>query len=400
MSEIKIILENNRGKEEIIDNPVQDKKNNPEFFDDLRKDKKNPMPFSAPFGVKIRLSIFGDSHGKKIGFFLEGIPKNTKISEKEIQDEVDKRRSVSGLSTARQEADKIHIISGIKNRKTTGEKIRIEIFNTSTHSKSYENIRLTPRPGHADFTARKKYASVFDYRGGGFASGRMTACMVAAGAIAKKILNSRGVEIRAFTKQIGNIAINRELSFTEIKKNVYSNLVRCPDKKIAEKMIKEIEKAKSEKNSVGGIVECAINGLPIGLGEPLFNSAESVLSHAMFSIPAVKGVEFGAGFYAAKMKGSEHNDPFYIDKNKNIKAKTNNSGGILGGITNSMPVVFRLAIKPTASIGIEQDTINIKTLKNEKITISGRHDPCIVIRVPPVAEALSALVMLDLWERM
>lgn len=399
MSEIKIILEKDN-KEIIFENPVEDKKNDSEYFDNLRKSGENPMPLSAPFGEKIKLSIFGDSHGKKIGFFLNGIPKNIKISEKEIQDEVDKRRSVSGLSTARQEADKIRIISGIENDLTTGEKIRIEIFNTSAHSKSYENIRLTPRPGHADFTARAKYASVFDYRGGGFASGRMTACMVAAGAIAKKILKNRAVEICAYTKQIGDISIDKELSFAEIKKNAYSNLVRCPNKAIAGKMVQEIEKAKSENNSVGGIVECVINGLPVGLGEPLFNSVESVLSHAMFSIPAVKGIEFGAGFQATRMKGSEHNDPFYIDENRNIKTKTNNSGGILGGITNSMPIIFRLAIKPTASIGIEQDTINIKTLKNEKITISGRHDPCIVIRVPPVAEALSALVMLDLWERM
>ena len=399
MSEIKIILENNLGKEIIFEDPVKDKKDDPEYFDNLRKSGANPMPLSAPLGKKIKLSIFGDSHGKKIGFFLDGIPKNIKISKKEIQGEVDKRRSVSGLSTARQEADEIRIISGIENGQTTGEKIRIEIFNTSIHSKSYENIRLTPRPGHADFTARAKYASVFDYRGGGFASGRMTACMVAAGAIAKKILKNRGVEICAFTKQIGNIALNKELSFAEIKKNAYSNLVRCPDKAIAEKMVQEIEKAKSKKDSIGGIVECVIDGLPVGLGEPLFNSVESVLSHAMFSIPAVKGMEFGAGFHAAAMRGSEHNDPFYIDKNGNIKTKTNSSGGILGGITNSMPVVFRLAIKPTASIGIKQDTVNIKTLKNEKITISGRHDPCIVIRVPPVAEALSALVMLDLWER-
>lgn len=398
MSEIKIILEKN-SKEVIIKNPVQDKKDDPEFFDDLRKSGANPMPLSAPFGERIKLSIFGDSHGKKIGFFLDGIPKDVKISKKEIQDEADKRRSVSGLSTARQEADEIHIISGIENGKTTGGKIRIEIFNMSTHSKSYENIRLTPRPGHADFTARAKYASVFDYRGGGFASGRMTACMVAAGAIAKKILKERGVEICAYTKQVGKVALKKELNFSEIKKNAYSNLVRCPDKTIAEKMVQEIEMAKSKKDSIGGIVECVINGLPVGLGEPLFNSAESVLSHAMFSIPAVKGIEFGAGFHAVAMRGSEHNDPFYINKNRNIKTKTNNSGGILGGITNSMPVIFRLAIKPTASIGIEQDTVNIKTLKNEKITISGRHDPCIVIRVPPVAEALSALVMLDLWKR-
>ncbi|MCK5039413.1 MAG: 3-phosphoshikimate 1-carboxyvinyltransferase [Candidatus Aenigmarchaeota archaeon] len=381
----------------IIQNPICIKKSYPVFYDDMRKLGANIMPLCAPLGKKIKLSIYGDSHGRKIGFLLEGIPKNIKIADEDIQKEVDKRRSISHLSTARTEEDKIHVISGIKDESTTGDAIKIEIFNKNVHSGSYESIKHTPRPGHADFTAREKYASIFDYNGGGFASGRLTACLVAAGAVAKKILNNKGIQICAYTKQIGDVILDEQPNFEEIQKNTYSNLVRCPDQTIAKKMTEKIEETKNNNDSVGGIVECIISGLPVGLGEPLFDSVESIISHAIFSIPAVKAIEFGSGFNAATLQGSKHNDEFYFDKDNTIHTYTNNAGGILGGITNSMPVVFRVAIKPTASISKEQRTVNLSTYQNTKITVGGRHDPCIAIRVPPIAEAMAAISILDLY---
>jgi len=383
----------------VISNPTCVKKSYPEFFDDIRKLGVNLIPITSPFGKRIQLSVYGDSHGKKIGAEIKGIPKGVKITKREIQSEMEKRRSISDLSTDRKEPDKIRVIKGIKRGVTTGEPIKIEILNKNVHSRSYELIKTTPRPGHADFTARTKYASVFDYRGGGFASGRMTAAMVAAGAIAKKFLKERGIKIRAYVRQIGDIRLNKELNFQEIEKNTYSNPVRCPDSKIAKRMEKRIKNVKKKGDSIGGIVECRIIGLPVGIGEPLFYSVESVISQAMFSIPGIKGVEFGSGFRAVEMLGSEHNDPFSFDKNKNIITKSNNSGGILGGITNSMPVYFRIAVKPTSSIGIEQETIDLQTFQETKIKVRGRHDPCIAIRVPPIVEAMTAISIADLYLR-
>lgn len=385
--------------ETIIDDPICVKKSYPSFFDDLRNLGINPMPITSSFGNKIKLSIYGDSHGKKIGVLLAGIPKGICISGEEIQQEVDKRKSISPLSTPRKEDDLIQIKRGIKNNVTTGEIIKIEIINRNTNSGSYEKIKNMPRPGHADFTAKAKYASVFDHRGGGFSSGRMTACMVASGAIAKKILVNRGIIISAYTIQIGDVVLRKKIGSDDIKRNTYNNFVRCPDKKTARKMAEEINNAKEKRDSVGGTVECRIVGLPIGLGEPLFDSLESVISHAMFSIPAVKGIEFGSGFSGARMKGSEHNDSFYFDEDNNILTRTNNAGGILGGIADGMPLVFRIAIKPTASIGIEQETVDLATRKNVKITIEGRHDPCIAIRIPPIVEAMAAISILDLINR-
>lgn len=383
-------------EETIIEDPVCVRKSYPGFFDDLRKLGVNPMPITSAFGKKIKLSIYGDSHGKKIGALLGGIPKGIKVSRSEIQKEVDKRRSLSSLTTPRREADQIQIKDGIKNGVTTGEMIKIEILNQNINPGSYEKLKNTPRPGHADYTAQTKYASVFDYRGGGFSSGRMTACMVAAGAIAKKILARQGIKINAYTVQIGNVNLKEKINFENIEKNTYSNFVRCPDNKTAQKMAEEINRAKEKKDSVGGTVECRVAGLPIGLGEPLFNSLESVISQAIFSIPAVKGIEFGSGFFGSKTTGSKNNDAFYFNEDGNILTRTNNAGGILGGIANGMPLVFRIAIKPTASIGIEQETVDLVVRKNVKIVVEGRHDPCIAIRVPPIVEAMAAISILDL----
>jgi len=381
--------------ETVIENPMCIKKSYPEFFDDFRKLGADVMAVTDSFGKKFNMTVYGESHGKRIGVVIKGCLKDVEITPEYIQKELDKRRSRGSLSTSRREKDSVKILGGISEGKTTGGDIKMEIENRDVSSKSYDEIRYTPRPGHADYTAREKYASVFDYRGGGFSSGRMTACMVMAGAIAKKVLERKGVKILAYTKKIGNVELEKEPSDEEIEKN--SNEVKCPDKETAEKMKEAIEKVKTENDSIGGEIRCGIKGLPVGVGEPLFGSVESVISHAMFSIPAVKGVEFGAGFKASGMKGSEHNDPFYAENG--IKTKTNNAGGILGGMANGMPVVFNIAIKPTASIGKEQDTVNLNSMENVKISIGGRHDPCIVIRAVPVVEAMTAISILNLMMR-
>ena len=385
--------------ETVINDPICIKKSYPNYFDDLRKLGVNVVPITSEFGKIVKMTIYGDSHGKKVGVCLEGIPAGIQISRPQIQEEVDKRKSISSLTTPRRETDAVKIVQGIRNNLTTGEKINLEILNKNVNSHSYELIKNTPRPGHADLAVRTKYASVFDYRGGGFASGRMTVCMVAAGSIAKKILVNNGIKIIAFTKQVGNVKMSKNPSFKDLEKNTYKNLARCPDNKVALKMIKKIEETKKKNDSIGGIVECMIIGLPVGLGEPLFNSMESVLSQAMFSIPAIKAVEFGSGFKSVTMSGSKHNDSFHFDENDNIISSSNNAGGILGGITTGMPIIFRIAVKPTASIGSVQNTVSFETCRDAKITVGGRHDPCIVIRVPPVAEAMASISILDLLYR-
>jgi len=377
----------------IIENPTCIKKSYPRFFDDMRKLGADVTSVTNSFGEKFNITVYGESHGKRIGVVIKGCPK-IEITPEEIQKELDKRRSRGSLSTSRREKDQIKVISGIIEGKTTGGEIKLEIDNKDVSSKAYDDIKDKPRPGHADYTGREKYASVFDYRGGGFFSGRMTACMVMAGAIAKKILSRKGVKVLAYTKKIGG-AETGEISNEQIEKNTYSNEVKCPEKETAEKIKQIIEKVKSENDSIGGEIECRIIGMPVGVGEPIFSSVESVVSHSMFSIPAVKGIEFGSGFKVSGMKGSENNDAFTVGG----KTKTNNAGGILGGITDGMSVVFRIAVKPTASIGKEQTTIDLAGMQETKITVGGRHDPCIVIRAVPVVESMAAISILDLMMR-
>lgn len=384
--------------ETIVGNPIAVKKSYPSFFDDFRKLGADAMTLSNSFGNNLKMRIIGESHGKRIGVTLEGVPKGIEITQEFIQDELEKRKSTSSLSTPRKEEDKVKIASGIVDGKTNGEIIRMEIENIDAKSEHYEKIKYLPRPGHADYTARTKYASVFDHRGGGFLSGRMTACFVMAGAVAKQILEKINAKVLAHVVQIDGIKVERELSNEEIEKNSYLNLVRCADLEKAIEMQKAIEKIKSEGDSLGGIIECRVLNLPIGIGEPVFYSIESVIAQAMFSIPAVKGIEFGAGFKAACMKGSEHNDSIKIE-NKKIVTATNNAGGILGGISNGMPVVFRVVVKPTPSIVKEQETINIRKMQPEKIRVNGRHDPCISIRAPIVVEAMTAFAIADLLLR-
>ncbi|MHA1266761.1 MAG: chorismate synthase [Candidatus Helarchaeota archaeon] len=349
------------------------------------------------FGSNFVIVSFGESHGKCVGVVIDGCPAGLKLNVAQIQAELDRRRpGQSNITSPRKEIDRVEILSGIFNGYTTGAPITLIVENKDVDSSKYEKIKHTPRPGHADFTAWKKYGGFHDYRGGGRFSGRITISFVLAGAVAKQILNSLlQIEILAHTVAIGGISLDRTLSFDEIKQNVNSNIVRCADPEIAKKMIHRIEEIKKEGDSVGGIIEVICTNIPVGLGEPIFRNLESELSRLLFSIPAVKGVEFGAGFRAAELTGSQHNDNFIIESGQ-IKTETNNAGGILGGISTGMPIVCRIAIKPTASISKPQKSVDLTTNKPAEIVIEGRHDPVIVPRAVPIVESSMAIVLTDL----
>ena len=354
---------------------------------------------SGVWGNKIKYSIFGESHGKAIGITIDGLQSGIEIDLDEVNKEM--RRRAPGrnkLSTARAEKDEFEILSGIFNGKTTGTPICAIIRNSDKHSKDYEKTKNLMRPGHADYTGFVKYDGFNDYRGGGHFSGRLTAPIVFAGAIAKQVLGKNNILVGSHIKSIGNIE-EEYFNPIDIKEDTLKTLKNKEfatiDDSKGKLMQEEILKAKEDMNSVGGIIECAILNLPSGIGSPFFGSVESVLSSLLFSVPAVKGVEFGAGFNISKMRGNEANDEFYMD-GENIKTYTNNNGGILGGITSGMPVIFRTAFKPTPSIAKEQRTINIETRENTTIKIEGRHDPCIVQRAIPVIEAVAAMGILEL----
>jgi len=316
------------------------------------------------FGRAFRVSIFGESHGPSVGITIDGCPAGLPLSEDDFSIDLERRKGgIQKGTTPRKEDDKPIFITGVFNNKTTGAPLTILFENKNTRSTDYDKQRAVPRPGHADFVANKKFGGQEDYRGGGHFSGRLTVCLVAVGVIAKKILQ--------------NISI--EAAITEVG---------------GEKDIeKGLQKAIDAKDSVGGIVECKVTGLPAGLGEPFFDSVESVIGHAAFSIPAIKGIEFGAGFGAAKMLGSQHND---VIENASGHTKTNNAGGVVGGITNGNDLVFRVVVKPTSSTPKEQESWNWETAQVEKFSIKGRHDLCIALRVPPVLEAVTAIVLADL----
>lgn len=354
---------------------------------------------SGVWGSKIKYSIFGESHGEAIGITIDGLQPGIELNLEEINREM--RRRAPGknkLSTPRQEKDEFQILSGYFNNKTTGTPLCTVISNSDHHSKDYEKTKDLMRPGHADYTGKVKYGGFNDYRGGGHFSGRITAPIVFAGALAKQIIGKKGIMIGSHIKSIGTVG---EEYFDEvnIKEDLLKELSQKEFPTIDEEkglsMQQEILNAREKLNSIGGIVECAILNLPPGVGSPFFGSVESVLSSLLFSIPAVKGVEFGAGFRISKMKGSVANDEFYIEDGT-IKTYTNNNGGILGGITNGMPVIFRVAFKPTPSIAQEQKTVDICKNKNTTIEIQGRHDPCIVQRAVPVVEAVAAMGILEL----
>ncbi len=349
------------------------------------------------WGKSLRLSIFGESHGEAIGVVIDGIPAGTELNMEEIQREMLRRApGQDALSTPRKEKDEVQILSGFLNGKTTGTPLAGVIFNTNTRSKDYTPELL--RPGHADFTGFVKYGENHDYRGGGHFSGRITAPLVFAGAIAKQILKQRGVTIGSHLLQIGKV-LDTPLDGVRLDAETLDRLREknfpVLDDGAGEKMQEWILAKKEEQDSVGGVVECGVVGLPTGLGDPFFGSVESRISQMMFSIPAVKGIEFGAGFGFATLCGSEANDAFQVTDGK-IDTKTNHNGGINGGITNGMPLLFRVAVKPTPSIGKEQQTVNLKTMENTTLSVKGRHDPCIVHRAAVVVEAGTALALLDM----
>lgn len=354
---------------------------------------------SGMWGSKIKLSIFGESHGNAIGITIDGLPAGFSIDMDKIMMEMSRRApGKSSLSTPRKESDIPEILSGYFEGKTTGTPLCAIIRNSNTKSKDYSKLKDVMRPGHADYTGAVRYKGFNDYRGGGHFSGRITAPLVFAGAICKQILEVKGIIVSAHINSIGKI---KDCSFLEsdisdeLLNSFKEKELPLINTKLEDEMRQEILSTRSSGDSIGGTIECAILGVSPGIGDPFFDSVESTLAHLMFSVPAVKGIEFGKGFDISKMRGSEANDEYYLE-NGNIKTKTNNNGGILGGITNGMPIIFNVAIKPTASIFKEQNTVNIVTMEETTLCIEGRHDPCIVQRALPVIEAVAAIGITEL----
>jgi chorismate synthase len=347
------------------------------------------------FGNNLTVTLFGESHGEAIGAVIDGITPGIAVNNEFIETLLSRRRPHGKISTPRSEADPFQILSGVFDGKTTGTPICIIIPNGDTQSKDYEATRFLARPSHADYTANCKYHGFEDYRGGGHFSGRITAALVAVGGILIPALESKGIKIGTHIKQIGSIS-DREFNDIEndISKLNNMDFAVLDDEKSVE-MNDEILKAREQGDSIGGILETAVIGLPCGLGEPWFDTVEGMLSHALFSIPAVKGVEFGAGFNFASMYGTKANDSFNISDGA-VTTKTNNSGGINGGITNGMPIIFRTAFRPTPTISKPQNTIDMSKGENAVLEAMGRHDPCIVHRARVVADSVTAIVLTDM----
>ena len=344
-------------------------------------------------GQSVAVTLFGESHGPEIGAVLDGIAPGVPVDEEFIRHQLTLRRPAGKISTARVEADAFRIVSGVFNGMTTGTPIAILIPNTNTRSGDY--TRGLPRPGHADYTALCKYHGFEDYRGGGHFSGRLTAALVAAGAIAISALKKKGIVIGTHIASLANISDN-DYSDDLIGDVERLSKLHFPvlGDGVEEQMRTAIEEAAKDGDSVGGVLETVVVGMPSGVGEPWFDTLESVLAHAMFSIPAVKGVEFGAGFALTRMRGSEANDPIVTDGER-IYTKTNQNGGINGGITNGMPILFRCAVKPTPSIFCEQESVDVQSMQNAKLNLKGRHDPAIVHRARVVVDSMTALVLCD-----
>ncbi len=340
------------------------------------------------------ITSFGESHGKCVGVVIDGCPAGLPLNEKDIQKEVDRRRPGEGAAaTARKEKDKVEILSGVMDGWTTGAPVCLLVRNEDVNDSDYEKIKTRLRPGHADYTSHIKYGGFGDWRGGGRFSGRITAAFVMAGAVARKLLDTIGVEIAAHTVEIGGVAA-APVEFDDIKKKAEKDPLRCADPDASKKMNDLITSMKDAGDSLGGIIEGIARNVPVGLGEPVFDNLDGDLAKALLAIPAVKGVEFGAGFSAARMKGSENNDPFTLHKGKVVTA-TNNAGGILGGISNGMPLVVRVAFKPVSSIAIEQETVDIQKIEKAQLELGGRHDVCIVPRAVPVVESMMSVTLCD-----
>lgn len=353
---------------------------------------------SCNFGSKIKLTIFGQSHSQAIGCVLDGIPAGIKLDTDRIEAFMARRApGKNKISTARKEADTPRIISGVVDGVTCGAPICAIIENSDTRSGDYDKLRSLPRPGHSDYAAFMKHNGFNDIRGGGNFSGRLTAPLCFAGAVCIQILESRGIHIGAHISSIAQIDDCKFDAVGVTKENfdsVKSKLLPVIDDTKGEEMIAAIDAARSDGDSVGGTVECAVIGLPAGIGDPIFDGIENQISRIVFGIPAVKGIEFGSGFDGSRLRGSENNDAFTCT-NGEIKTVTNNHGGILGGITSGMPVIFRCAFKPTPSIAKQQQTVNLSTGENEIFTVGGRHDPCVVQRAVPCVEAAAALAIAD-----
>lgn len=352
---------------------------------------------SFGFGKEFRITVFGESHGECVGAVVEGCPAGLHLEEIDIQRELDRRRPGGRLASARGEADRVRLLSGILDGRTNGGPITMLVENHDVDSSWYEENRYLPRPGHSDFPAFVKYGGMNDYRGGGFFSGRMTASLVMGGAVAKRLLSLSGVKIIGHIVQIGETRLQKEVGDQDIEAATLDGAM-CADGETSMEFENEIERAAKEGDSVGGVVECRVLNLPAGIGEPFFDSAEALIAHGVFSIPGVKGVEFGAGFGLASMRGSEANDGFVV-RNGKVATETNRCGGVLGGLTTGMPLIFRVAVKPTPSIRKAQRTVDLRAMGEAPIAIGGRHDPCIAVRAVPVVEAVAAVCIADLMVR-
>ncbi|MBS7655014.1 chorismate synthase [Candidatus Bathyarchaeota archaeon] len=347
------------------------------------------------FGLEFSISIFGESHGKCVGILIDGCPAGLEISEVDIQKELDKRiPRDKAVVSSRIEEDKVEVLSGVYKGFSTGAPICMIVKNKDVFDEDYEEIRFKPRPGHADYPAWVKYKGFNDYRGGGIFSGRITVSFIMAGAIAKKLLKKFNIEVLAHAIEIAGVKARENISINEIKRKVYMNSMRCADEEAAVLMREAVIKAAEEGDSVGGIVEGLAVNLPPGVGEPIFDALDSDLAKILFSIPSVKGVEFGLGFKASKTKGSINNDEYAL-VNGEVKTLTNNAGGILGGLSTGMPISVKVAFKPPSSIKKRQKTINLKTFKEDWIEVKGRHDPCVVPKAVPVVEACIAITLCD-----
>ncbi|NLC78874.1 MAG: chorismate synthase [Ruminococcaceae bacterium] len=355
---------------------------------------------SSSFGNSIKISLFGQSHSEGIGVVIDGLPAGKKLNFEEITRFLARRAPGGGvLTTARSEKDRPHILSGLVDGTTCGAPLCAVFINGDAHSADYDAFREVPRPAHADYPAHVKYGGFNDIRGGGHFSARLTAPLCFAGAVCAQLLREEGIEIAAHIASIGGIEDSRfspaDVTGVELQK-LRAKVNPVLDDGIFESMCMEILSAKEAGDSVGGTVECCVTGLPVGIGEPIFDGLENKIAAAAFAIPAVKGIEFGNGFECAALRGSQNNDPFYFDGGS-VKTRTNNCGGIQGGLSNGMPLIFRLAFKPTPSIALEQDSVNLSSKQNVKLTVEGRHDPCVVLRAVPCVEAAAAIAVYDLF---
>ena len=351
-------------------------------------------------GNNIKITVFGQSHAEAIGVTIDGLPAQTQVDEEYVQKVLDLRApGKSDTATKRKEPDKVQFISGVVDGKTVGTSVCAVIFNTDQRSKDYSNLIGKPRPSHADYPAMVKYGDSFDIRGGGQFSGRLTAPICIAGGIALKLLEDKGINIACHIKSIGNItddSFDTLSDESELMAKLNTMSFAVIDEQKGEEMHNLIKEASANCDSVGGVIECKITGLPVGLGALMFDGIENAISRMIFGVPAIKGIEFGAGFTGSSLFGSQYNDAYYYDESGTVRTKTNNAGGIVGGMATGMPVIFRAAVKPTPSISRPQETVNLNTKQNDTIEIHGRHDPCIVPRANVVIRAATALAILDL----